>query len=266
MDFEVLEKKVRFHIINNEFREAVSVLEESFKDDSDLDIVIVNLAKYNLLIDNQLKAVVDHDEIDLTLNKLNSSILSFVRAKKEYYQFKKRTFQDEGANHSEEEENITVFFSVASPFNDNQQQFIDRLKEYFLAHGVVLQTLVEWNDDDPIIPILTELKKSAGCLVLALERYYINEGVEKRGSAQEGSIEQEGMTSPWLHIEAAIARSLDLPLLILKEESLKNEGLIHNDKQEWGIVRIKEDQFQAIEQYPIKNFILSWINQVKRNR
>ncbi|MEZ4685973.1 MAG: hypothetical protein R3B47_07860 [Bacteroidia bacterium] len=100
--------------------------------------------------------------------------------------------------------------------------------------------------------------------MLALERYYVQNGCEKRGSEQENEIIDKSYTSPWLHIEAAIARSLDLPLMILKDKALRNEGLIHDDKQEWGIVRIDESDMNEIFEYPIKNFILNWTNQVKR--
>ncbi|MFM9948843.1 MAG: hypothetical protein ACKV1O_12965, partial [Saprospiraceae bacterium] len=93
---------------------------------------------------------------------------------------------------------------------------------------------------------------------------YVSQGIAKRGSEQSTEIRDRALTSPWLQIETALARSFDLPLIILKEESLENEGLIHNDKQEWGIVRINSTNSREIEEYPIKNFILSWINQVKK--
>ncbi|MCB0562539.1 MAG: hypothetical protein KDD09_26485, partial [Phaeodactylibacter sp.] len=61
-----------------------------------------------------------------------------------------------------------------------------------------------------------------------------------------------------------LARSFNLPLIILKDVSLINEGLIHNDKQEWGIVRINQSKINEIDEYPVKNFILNWINQVRQ--
>lgn len=260
-DFQKLTEQVHFYITNNQFKEALSLLEKEFAGDPDLDVVVMNLAQYNLLLNNNLQGVLNTQELNQQLNKLNSNILRFLRAKQEYYQFRQQTFSKAEPSDNGEQD-ILVFFSVASPFNASQQLYIDKLKDFFKTYGIVLQPLVDWNEDDPVLPILKELKESSGCLVLALD--FIESGKERRGSQQEVELSTESLTSPWLHIETAIARSLDLPLLILKDENLKNEGLIHNDKQAWGIARVREEEPDAINEYPLKNFISNWIKEVKR--
>lgn len=263
-DFQKITEQVHFYITNNQFKEALSLLEKEFSGDPDLDVIVMNLAQYNLLLSNNLKGVLNHQELNQQLNQLNSNILRFLRAKQEYHKFKSETFKKVEFDANGDEKEILVFFSVASPFNDSQQLFINKLKAFFKPHGIILQPLVSWNEDDPVLPIIEELKASSGCLVLALERYFIESGKEKRGSQQEVELSTESMTSPWLHIETAIARSLDLPLLILKDENLKNEGLIHNDKQSWGIARVREAEPDAINEYPLKHFIANWIKDVKK--
>jgi len=264
MTFEQLEKNVRELISINELNEAIQILEDFFKDDSELDQIIIQSANYRSIVDGQIKGLADKRESELALNQLRSNILQLLRSKKEYLKYKELTFGDTSTQRAASTEKIKVFFSVGSPFNDSQQNYIDKLVDYFDKNGILLETLKGWNDNDPLVPILDEMKESNGCLVLALERFYINDGIEKRGSAQEGKIINKSLTSSWLHIETALARSLDLPLIIFKDQSLKNEGLIHDDKQEWGIVRINQNNIKEIEEYPIKNFILSWVNQVKK--
>lgn len=263
-DFQTITERVHFYITNNQFKEALSFLEKEFRGDPDLDVIVMNLAQYNLLLNNDLQGVVNPQDVNQQLNKLNSNILKFIRAKQEYYKYKSETFKKVEFDVEDDEKEIMVFFSVASPFNTNQQLFINKLKAFFKPYGIILQPLVSWNEDDPVLPIIDELKASSGCLVLALERYFIEAGKEKRGSQQEVELSTESLTSPWLHIETAIARSLDLPLLILKDENLKNEGLIHNDKQSWGIARVKEEEPDAIHEYPLKHFISNWIKDVKK--
>lgn len=264
MTFEQLEKNTRDLISLNQINEAIQLLDDFFKDDPDLDQIILQSANYRSIVDGQIKGLTDKREVDLALNQLRANILQLLRSKKEYLKYKEQTFGQTATRTNLEADKIKVFFSVGSPFNDSQQNYINSLVDYFDKNGIILETLKGWNDNDPLIPILEELKASNGCLVLALERYYLHEATEKRGSAQEVKITDNSLTSSWLHIETALARSLDLPLIILKDKSLKNEGLIHDDKQAWGIVRIDQDNIKEIEDYPIKHFILNWINQVRK--
>lgn len=263
MNFSEFEKKVRTHISQNQVNEAIQLLTEYFQDDKELDEITLQSAKYSAIMGKQRAGVVDALEVDLVLNKLRADILQLLRSKKEYIKYQKLTF---GATSSPKNSDklIKVFFSVASPHNDEQQHYIDALVAYFKANGILLETLKGWNDLDPIVPIMEELKKASGCLVLALERVYVEKGSSKRGSEQENTIENQAFTSSWLHIEAALARAFNIPLIIFKDDALNNEGLIHNDKQEGEIVRINQNKFEEIKQYPIKHFILNWINQVKK--
>ncbi|MEX0289592.1 MAG: hypothetical protein AB3N14_10830 [Flavobacteriaceae bacterium] len=264
MDFTELETKVRTLIGGNKISESIALLNSFFKDEADLNQIALQSAKYHTIMEKKVDGTADHLEVDLALSQVRANVLQFLSSKSEYFKFKEETFGEATQKNGSNNGQIKVFFSVASPHNEDQQNYINRLKEYFIENGIQLQTLTEWEDNDPLIPILKELKDSCGCLVLALERYYIQEGTAKRGSDQESSLAKEAFTSPWLQIEAALARSLDLPLIILKDKALTNEGLIHNDKQEWGIVRINQDDIEEIREYPVKNFILNWINQVKK--
>ena len=264
MDFLALEKNVRLCISMNKVAQAIELLNDSLQDDSDLNAIALQSATYHAIVEKNRQGTASNAEVDLAFGKLRSNILDLLQAKKEYLKYKALTFGSTADQADGHNEAITVFFSVGSPHNDKQQAYISHLTTYFSANGINLVTLKEWDENDPLIPIVQEMKKASGCLVLALERYYIREGVAKRGSQQESNIKEKTLTSPWLHIEAALARSFDLPLIILKEETLENEGLIHNDKQAWGIVRINPTNTTEIETYPIKNFILNWINQVKK--
>ncbi|MCB0525851.1 MAG: hypothetical protein R3A50_03275 [Saprospiraceae bacterium] len=264
MTFEQLETSVRDLVSLNKLEEAIHVLQEYFADDEELDGITLQSANYHAIKENQIKGLADNLEVELALNKLRSNVLQLLRSKKEYQKYKEQTFGNKLSDSSSDTEKVKVFFSVGSPFNDDQQQYINKLVTYFDQNGIALETLKGWDDNDPLVPIIQEMKHSNGCLVLALERYFVSDGTEKRGSEQEGKIVGKSYTSPWLHIETALARSLDLPLIILKDQSLKNEGLIHDDKQEWGIVRIDQSKIEQIEEYPVKNFILSWIKQVKK--
>ncbi len=264
MEFEEMENLVRAQISQDNISEAFELLNNFFKDDTDLDEIALQSAQYRSMLKNKIQGITDDLDAELMVNKLRSNILQLLRSKKEYLKYKKMTFGVSPGSKPPENDLITVFFSVGSPHNDKQQKYINELTGYFESHGIKLETLKGWDDNDPLLPIIEEMKKSSGCLVLALERYYLKDGIQKRGSQQESELKDQAYASPWLHIETALARSFDLPLIILKDNSLVNEGLIHSDKQEWGIVRINHSEIGEIKEYPVKNFILSWINQVKK--
>ncbi len=104
-----------------------------------------------------------------------------------------------------------------------------------------------------------------GCLVLALERTYVKDGFSKRGSASEHKILDQNYSTPWTHIEAAMAYQLDLPLLILKDKTVKGEGMLDDILFEWRIVQIDPGNPDELDQYPIKSFIRTWVEEIRKN-
>lgn len=263
MEFNEIEKQIRSYISQDKIQESIELLSTYFQDDSDIDDIVLQSAKYNSILKKELQGTTGNLDLELELNNLRANILKLLKSKRDYLKYKEQTFGSTSISEINKEKLIRVFLSVASPFNDDQQNYINKLTLYFKKNGILLDTLTDWDDNDPLLPIMNQMKNSSGCLVLALERYHVKEGFEKRGSNQEIKIVEKSYTSPWLHIETALARSFNLPLIILKDISLVNEGLIHNNKQEWGIVRINETNINEIDEYPIKNFILNWIKQVK---
>lgn len=264
MDFSALETEVRALIEQDKIREAIDALGRFLTDDTDRNELSLLLANYNSTIQKTTSGVINHLDADIALNNLRANILKFLSAKKEFFKYKNLTFGDSTNKDDSPKDMVKVFFSVASPHNDLQQEYIKELTTYFEFHGIKLETLKNWNEEDPLLAIIDELKEASGCLVLALERYFIQEGKLKRGGNQEHILKEQAFTSPWLQIESALARSLELPLIILKDNGIQNDGLIDLDKQQWGIVKIDHRKKGEIDTYPVKNFILSWIKNVKK--
>lgn len=263
MDFSKLETEVRDAIEQNKIKEALEALGQSLKDSSVRDEISLLLGTYNSVAEKTRLNTISPLDADIAQSTLRANILRILGAQKDYFKYKNQTFGAAAEADPAPNGLIEVFFSVGNPHNDQQQKYVDALKTYFVNHGIKLETLKNWNDEDPLLAILSALKKSRGCLVLALERYFVKEGALKRGSDQESMVREQAYSSPWLQIEAALARSLDLPLIILKDDDIQSDGLIHTDKQEWGIVRINHRDTEEIDRYPVKNFMLNWIKQVK---
>jgi TIR domain len=154
-----------------------------------------------------------------------------------------------------------IFLSVATPHTMIQVNYINALKEKFLANGFQLSTLNDddWDAEDPIRPIYALMKKSSGCLVLLLERYFIEEGKIKRGSDNEKPLRGLALTTPWNHIEATLAYSEKLPLLILKDKNVFSDGVFIDQIRKFKQVKIDTENFsewdQDDKQYIFEEFI-----------
>jgi hypothetical protein len=258
MTIEEKAEQIRKLITKNLYPEVFEQLKAYFKDAESLDELALIEADYNDLESQKASGTIEAGNFRVEMNRLKKTLLQFTKARAENLSYKQAIFKEHNATRK-----IRVFFSVANPHNDVQKEYIKHVGEYFEKKGITLQTLVGWDDDDPLIPIMEDMKAASGCLVLALERNYVVTGIEKRGSKQESMISNIAFTSPWLHIEAALARAHDLPLIILKPTQMQNEGLIHNEKFVSRIIRLEKLDPKDLDEYPIKGAIQNWIKEVK---
>jgi hypothetical protein len=130
---------------------------------------------------------------------------------------------------------IPIFLSHPKPHNDAQNVFLGNLRDY-LKDTVCLDmdplTLGEtyYDSKNPLAGIRRLMSTSNGVLVVALRRYFIKNGEERRinkhGTAEVKEISGFWMTSPWCHIEAAMAFQLRLPLLIFIESNVHPDGIL----------------------------------------
>jgi hypothetical protein len=103
-----------------------------------------------------------------------------------------------------------------------------------------------------------------GACILGMTRFHSFGGKYKEGSPEETSVSDQLVPSVWCQIEGAMAYQMELPLLILKEDSLYVEGMFNPSIHEWMIVRIHPDDPNEITQNPMKGFIESWIEEVRK--
>jgi hypothetical protein len=66
------------------------------------------------------------------------------------------------------------------------------------------------------------------------------EGVERPGSAKEKSLSDVSFPTAWNQIEAAMAYSCGLPLLVLVDERLRRDGLLEKGN-DWYVQDLKLD-------------------------
>jgi hypothetical protein len=127
---------------------------------------------------------------------------------------------------------ISVFLSYPKPCMARQAEFIDKLCSYLDSRGFAPRTLgvTEYDMDAPLKAIRRLMLESNGLITIAFRRTFVETGernyrtdIDKMSSS---SIDKRWLTSPWAQIEPAMAYQLGLPILILRETDVLEEGLL----------------------------------------
>jgi len=158
---------------------------------------------------------------------------------------------------------IPVFFSRGTPFNEMQKNYIDFFKSRFEQYGLRLET-AEWSAENALLPVREKLKEVYGCVVLAIERMHSVESIYREGSPKEQKAQSEFFTTPWIQMEAAMAYQEGLPLLIFSEKKIKSEGMIELGTHEFRIFSINAGTPEELEEDQFKFLIKSWSEKVRR--
>lgn len=139
-----------------------------------------------------------------------------------------------------ENDKIIVFLSRPNPFLDSQQVFLTQLQQYLKKFDIKLITLQADNYDltDSINYLKGMIRQCYGIIIIGFKQIFIDNGTKKRGGKANSSyfypeeidISGEALTSPFCHIEGTIGLLYDLPLLIINEMGIREEGIIKGGK------------------------------------
>lgn len=129
---------------------------------------------------------------------------------------------------------LDVFISHPSPFNEQQRSFLELIKKKLTAQGLngVNLGTSNWNYRKPLKPIKELMTKCEGAIIIGLERHHSYIGYEKEHSGEQAELIHKYASTPWIHIEAGMAYQAGLPLLILKEKKLHQEGILDPNNSE----------------------------------
>lgn len=139
---------------------------------------------------------------------------------------------------------ISIFLSYPKPCLTSQQVFIDHLTAYLKSRGISPRTLgvTDYDMDAPLKAIRRLMLESNGLITIAFRRTFIEKGTMRFGTdmpkSLPRSIDGQWLTSPWAQIEPAMAYQLGLPILILREGNVLEEGIL-----ERGVVGLYMPEF-----------------------
>jgi len=164
---------------------------------------------------------------------------------------------------------IPVFVSCPTELNEEQE------KKKAIIMGMLEQMQVEartlgqsdYPKSFPLREILVLAKHCSGGIILGFEQIRIDSGIKKRGTLHESRIgnDAKGLSipTPWNNLEAGIFFSLNLPLLIFKEENIEG-GIFDNGVSDVFIHKMPEPESNADACKSLQQIFLIWYGEVNK--
>lgn len=123
---------------------------------------------------------------------------------------------------------VSVFLSYPKPFNKDQELFVTELRDYLVERGLEPRTLgvTDYDMDAPLKAIRRLMFESNGLITIAFRRAQIDRGTGKPSTSEEYSLDNCWLTSPYSHIEPAMAFQIGLPVLVLREQGVIADGIL----------------------------------------
>jgi hypothetical protein len=154
--------------------------------------------------------------------------------------------------------NISVFLSYPKPCFDRQQLFVSRIMDYLHQRGFAPRTLgvTDYDMDAPLKAIRRLMLESNGLITIAFRRTFIEKGTARFRAdiqtLQPASVDEKWLTTPWAHIEPAMAYQVGLPVLILREKGVLDDGILEKRvvglyMPEFDLDRSNDDYFVSAE-------------------
>lgn len=135
---------------------------------------------------------------------------------------------------------ISVFVSVGRTSTPQQEEFVSAIEAHMAEHGLMPQALGRnyWSSQQPLRAIDELMNQCSGVAVVGFERLSVVQAIDRRGSDVEKQLGDFALPTVWNQIEAAMAYSRGLPLLVLMQEEVRAEGLLElgND---WYVKRMR---------------------------
>ena len=130
---------------------------------------------------------------------------------------------------------IPIFLSRAAPHLVPQQEFLDDLCGYLNSRGIEPRTVGETDffGVSGLEAIRSVMMQSYGLVSVAFRRLLIRDGADRPGADKEfRSVQQlevkpnTWLTTPYCHIESAMAYQIGLPILIVVEKDVRMDGAL----------------------------------------
>jgi nitrogen regulatory protein PII-like uncharacterized protein len=129
-----------------------------------------------------------------------------------------------------------VYISVGSAGTSLQAKAAETIFRSLEAAGLSPRQMEknEWSSEQPLRAIKRVIDQCHGAVVIAFARYQFPSGIEREKNGAEKQLNDIRMTTVWNQIEAAMAYTRGLPLLVIGEQGLLDDGLLEG-RYDWKV-------------------------------
>lgn len=130
---------------------------------------------------------------------------------------------------------MNIFLSICNGYREDQHTFETDLCNFIEERGFTYSTVscLCNKGESPLMQIIDEINKSKAVISLAFDRKHVYLEYNKEISlVQRLESRDVYYTSPWIHVECAIAKALNKPLLLLVPGYIQQEGVV-DLSQDW---------------------------------
>jgi hypothetical protein len=154
-----------------------------------------------------------------------------------------------------------IFLSVGRQKDERRARFVATLETMLRSAGVDTVKLPN-TFNNPLDKVVEELRLADGALVICFERVFARTAIEFRAAEQPGP-ETKPFLVPtvWNHIEAAMARTADVPVLVIAEQGCRIEGVL-DPKVQLKIHWMDFEPELLAERY-FQELFFSWIDAIR---
>lgn len=158
-----------------------------------------------------------------------------------------------------------VFLSVGRTYSANQEQFVTSLERALRAKGLNPRTVGrnDFSSTAPLLRIAKVMDEAHGCIVLAFERSRATELRERPDSPTEHRTQDVKFPTVWNQIEAAMSYARGLPLLVLAETGLIEDGLLE-PRYDWYVQQLEVND-AALRSDEFTGVLEDWAQTVRRH-
>lgn len=160
---------------------------------------------------------------------------------------------------------LNIFVSVGGTATEEQEKFVQAIESRLKSEGMTPHTVGRntFDSDSPLKTVMSLMDTCSGAVIIALERLYFPTGCEKRGGGpKEIALTNTKLPTCWNQIEAAMAYSRGLPLMVIMEEGVRNEGLLERGN-DWYIQWIKPEP-SALTTAEFNGVLAGWKKKVEK--
>ncbi len=160
---------------------------------------------------------------------------------------------------------LPVFLSVGGPHRLDQHQFLQRLRFEMQNMGVAFRSLNsdDFSRDAPFDQVAEIMRTCRAALIVGLDRSHAYTIFEREGSQREKVHQDQYIPTAWNQIEGSMASALGLPVLILREQRLNQEGIFEATNHRHRIRDFRLEEESRGLSADLRRFLAGWVNDLR---